>query len=153
MEKRTRKKKVWSILLIAAVFVVLSISVSASTGTVTKELNYAEIKIQLDGEELIPTDANGNYVEPFIIDGTTYLPVRGIASALRLNVGWDGATKTVLLTTPEKEREIYITRTGKHYHYDPQCNGGTYWAVPYETAIGFGLTPCDKCVLTAENGY
>ena len=46
-------------------------------------------------------DANGNYVEPFIIDGTTYLPVRGIASALGLNVGWDGATKTVLLTTPE----------------------------------------------------
>lgn len=146
-------KKTRAILFVVAVFAVLSLSVSASSGTVTKELNYADIKIQLDGKELIPMDANGKYVEPFIIDGTTYLPVRGIASALRLDVGWDGATKTVLLTTPEKEREIYITKTGKHYHYDPQCNGGTYWAVPYETAIGFGLTPCDKCVLTAENGY
>ncbi len=151
--KRKHTKNTRAILLVVAVFVVLSLSVSASSGTVTKELNYADIKIQLDGQELIPMDTNGNYVEPFIIDGTTYLPVRGIASALRLDVGWDGATKTVFLTTPERERDIYITKTGKHYHYDPQCNGGTYWAVPYETAIGFGLTPCDKCVLTAENGY
>lgn len=148
-----RTKRVIAALFLAAVVLALSLSVSASTGTVTKELSYSEIKIQLDGEELLPMDAAGNYVEPFIIDGTTYLPVRGIASALRLDVGWDGATKTVLLTTPEKQRPIYITRTGKHYHYDPTCNGGTYWEVPYETAIGFGLTPCDKCVLTAENGY
>ena len=59
----------------------------------------------MDGEELIPLDSDGNYVEPFIIDGTTYLPVRGIASALGLDVGWDGATKTVLLTTPETTPE------------------------------------------------
>jgi len=40
-------------------------------------------------------DANGNYVEPFIIDGTTYLPVRGISNALNLGVGWDGENNTV----------------------------------------------------------
>ena len=45
-------------------------------------------------------DANGNPVEPFIIDGTTYLPVRGISSSLGLNVAWDEQTKTVQLTTP-----------------------------------------------------
>ncbi len=145
-------KKVWSVILIAAMCALTALAASASTGTVTKELSYADIKIRLDGEELTPVDANGDYVEPFIIDGTTYLPVRAIASAMRLEVGWDGETKTVLLNTPELLRTIYITRTGKHYHYDSQCNGGTYWAVPYETAVGFGLTPCDKCVLTKENG-
>ncbi len=146
-------KKEWIALLLAVMCAALALTVAASTGTVTKDLSYSEIKIMLDGVELTPTNANGDYVEPFIIDGTTYLPVRGIASALRLNVGWDGATKTVLLTTPERERPIYITQHGKRYHYDSTCNGGTYWQVPYDTAIGFGLTPCDKCVLTQENGY
>ena len=45
-------------------------------------LFYNDIKITLDGEALIPRTADGNPVEPFAIDGTTYLPVRGIASAL-----------------------------------------------------------------------
>ena len=44
-----------------------------------------------------PKDANGNTVEPFIIDGTTYLPVRAVSNALGLNVGWDDATSTVSL--------------------------------------------------------
>ena len=54
----------------------------------------------LNGKEIVPTDANGNVVEPFTIDGTTYLPVRGIASALGMNVGWDGETNTVSLDNP-----------------------------------------------------
>ena len=146
-------KRLFALVLVVMIAAALALGTSASSGTVQKTLNYNDIKITLDGEELIPCDASGNYVEPFIIDGTTYLPVRGVASAMRLDVGWDQATRTVLLTTPEKYRTIYITKTGKHYHYDSQCNGGTYWAAPYETAIGFGLTPCDKCVLTKENGY
>lgn len=58
-------------------------------------LNYDGIAITLDGEKVTPKDANGNAVEPFIVDGTTYLPVRAIGDALGLNVNWDAATKTV----------------------------------------------------------
>lgn len=119
----------------------------ASSGVVQKELHYNNIKITLDGKQITLADANGNPVEPFIIDGTTYLPVRAVSGALGLDVGWDGATSTVTLNRPEADRAIYITRTGKKYHYDSTCNGGTYWEVPYSTAIGFGLEPCDKCVL------
>lgn len=36
-------------------------------------------------------------MEPFILDGTTYLPVRAVAGALGLGVGWDDATSTVTL--------------------------------------------------------
>ena len=74
-------------------------TVFATVGTVTKELSYNNIKITMDGSEVKPTDASGNYVEPFIIDGTTYLPVRGIANALDLGVEWDGATNTVKLSS------------------------------------------------------
>lgn len=62
-------------------------------------LNYSGIQITLDGETVNPTDANGKTVEPFAIDGTTYLPVRAIANALNMGVEWDGATQTVKLTS------------------------------------------------------
>lgn len=109
-------------------------------------LDYSNIKITMDGQTITPTDANGAAVEPFAISGTTYLPVRAVAEALGLEVTWDGSTSTVILTTPEDERAVYITRTGSKYHYDSSCNGGTYWEVPYETAVGMGLEPCEKCV-------
>ncbi len=72
-------------------------SVFAITGAVQKTLEYNDIKITLNGQEISPTDANGAYVEPFTIDGTTYLPVRAIGNALGLSVNWDDETKTVVL--------------------------------------------------------
>ncbi len=62
-------------------------------------LKYPGITIYLDGEKLVPKDVTGKVVDPFVIDGTTYLPIRAIASALGLTVDWDGETKTVLLYT------------------------------------------------------
>ena len=90
--------------------IVSSFSTLALTGNIQKELYYNDIKITLNGEEMMPTDANGTYVEPFIIDGTTYLPVRAIASALGLDVNWDDETSTVILNnetpdTPEAPEE------------------------------------------------
>ena len=56
---------------------------------------YRDIKITINGATIAPKDANGNDVEPFIIDGTTYLPVRAICNALGLQVTWDDETSTV----------------------------------------------------------
>lgn len=71
---------------------------SATVGRVSAELDYNNIKVSLNGAPVSLADANGNTVEPFAINGTTYLPVRGVASALGLNVGWDAATSTVVLS-------------------------------------------------------
>lgn len=142
-------KRIHSVMVCAAVSIVLSgvtTWADATTGKKPVEVDYNDIKVTLDGTNVTLADANGNLVEPFVIDGTTYLPVRAISSALGLEVGWDGETSTVILSTPKEEKRIYITRTGSKYHYDQSCNGGTYWEVPYSTAVGFGLTPCDKCV-------
>ena len=72
-----------------------------STGLYTAEavLKYPGISIYLDGEKIEPKDVTGKVVDPFVIDGTTYLPIRAVASALGLTVDWDGAAKTVLLYT------------------------------------------------------
>lgn len=73
---------------------------------------YNDVKIILDGETLEPTDAVGNPVEPFIYNGTTYLPVRAVATAFDKEVAWDEETFTVTLTSkvPEDDTAIKITQ-------------------------------------------
>jgi hypothetical protein len=74
-------------------------SVFAAVGSKTMEAVYNDIKIYIDQELITPKDANDRYVEPFISDGTTYLPVRAVAEALGQEVGWDAATKSVYIGT------------------------------------------------------
>ena len=42
-------------------------------------------------------------------------------------------------------RTVYITPTGKRYHYDNHCNDGTYIPSTLAEAQAKGLTPCKKC--------
>lgn len=96
------KEKLKGIVLGVVLGTVLVPTVFATVGTITKEVSYNDIKINLNGAIIEPKDANGNKVEPFIIEGTTYLPVRAVGDALGLNVEWNGADKTVILTDSSK---------------------------------------------------
>jgi len=69
----------------------------AATGTKTLQASYNSIKIVIDGELITPKDAAGKVVEPFIADGTTYLPVRALATAFGKNVIWEQETNTVYI--------------------------------------------------------
>ncbi|MBE7055339.1 MAG: hypothetical protein E7392_04415 [Ruminococcaceae bacterium] len=82
---------------LSAALVLCTTTVFADNISKTVTAIYNDIKIMIDGEEIIPKDVNGNTVEPFIIDGTTYLPVRAVASALGKDVNWDGETNTVFI--------------------------------------------------------
>lgn len=42
-------------------------------------------------------------------------------------------------------RTVYITPTGKRYHYNSNCNDGTYIPSTLSEAQAMGLTPCKKC--------
>ena len=46
----------------------------------------------------------------------------------------------------EAHANVYVTKTGKRYHYDNNCNGGTYYLSTLSDALARGLTPCNKCV-------
>ena len=75
---------------------------AASNLTVKTPITYRGIQLVVSGKTVEPTDANGEPVEPFILDGTTYLPVRAIANALGLRVGWNEASSTVALEAPKE---------------------------------------------------
>lgn len=55
-------------------------------------------------------------------------------------------TPTTTTKPTSTTHTIYVTRTGKKYHYDGHCNGGTYYESTYEEATRRHLTPCEKCV-------
>ena len=68
-----------------------------TTGTQNVAITYRDIKVVLDGQQLELKNAAGATVEPFIMGGTTYLPLRVVGEALGLKVSWDGSTNTAYL--------------------------------------------------------
>jgi len=78
-------------------------------------LTYSDIKITVNGESVTPEDVAGHAIEPFTIAGTTYLPVRGIASALDLYVNWDQTTNTIMLS--ERPIAFIDEAQGIYYYY------------------------------------
>ena len=107
--------------------------------------HFNNIRVVIDGVPLIPRDGRGNVVEPFTVDGTTFLPARAIAEALGRDVVWDRDTSTVYINeippttlplpvphptpTPPREGSIQLFR-------EPHLRvGNINWfsAVGYET--------------------
>lgn len=95
--KRNRKG-FWAGMLTMLLIVSLVGTAAATYGKVTKELEYRDISVTLNGVKLNLRDAQGRAAEPFMFDGTNYLPVRALAEALGLSVSWDGTTNTVVMT-------------------------------------------------------
>lgn len=101
--------------MISALTIFLIGTALASSGTQSISVLYSDIKIVLDGKPLTPTDANGNVVEPFSHNGTTYLPVRAIANAFGKEVSWDGNTSTVTIGTSAPVSTAYSGNLGDYY--------------------------------------
>lgn len=121
------KKRIISLCLVVALLFALTTTVSAIANTITAQLTYRDIKITLNDKVINSKDASGKTIEPFIMDGTTYLPVRAVAEALGLDVNWDPATSTVALTEPSPvvpgtviidNDLVKITLTRSIYAYD-----------------------------------
>ena len=70
----------------------------AKSGMETLEVMYDNIKIVVDGSQCDPKDVSGNSVEPFIYNGTTYLPARAVAEALGEKVLWDDKDKVIYIS-------------------------------------------------------
>lgn len=77
----------------------------------TAEIFYNNIKIYIDGAEIVPKDANGNTIESFTMNGTTYLPIRAISNAFGQDVEWDGATQSIYIGKKDQTKpDNYLDR-------------------------------------------
>lgn len=85
----------------------LAVGALAATGKLSIEVN-TDMKIRVNGEVFAPTDANGNPVMVFEYNGTTYAPLRALAEAYGLEVGYDAASRmaTVDEAVPSVEPNV-----------------------------------------------
>ena len=84
--------------LVVVLLLAMSVSALASDGSFT--ITIHPIKIMVNGEVFQPKDVNGNDVMVFTVNGTTYAPLRALAEAYGLEVGYDAATNTATVNKP-----------------------------------------------------
>lgn len=90
-------------------------------GVKTIQAVYKNIRICVDGVEMTPRDSAGKECEPFIYNGTTYLPVRAVGEAVGKEVTYDGSTNTVYLGKSGVKQ--YLGQQVKAYQYDGAYEG------------------------------
>lgn len=108
---------------IGVLLISLSLLISTSYAASLKktiDVYYDNVKIFVNNSLVNSKDGNGKTVEPFIYDGTTYLPVRAVAEALGKEVTWDGTTKSVYISD-EKPDVVWLYDL---YHFNLQAKSG-----------------------------
>ncbi|MDP4181460.1 MAG: extracellular solute-binding protein [Bacillota bacterium] len=89
-------------IVILAVLVVAIMSIFTwgynTLKTVEATVN-GNIKVYCDNQQKILTDTDGSQLSPVVINGRTYLPIRSVAELSGLNVEWDSATQSIMLSS------------------------------------------------------
>ncbi len=116
--------------LTSAILISLPVSALASSGKLTLEV--APIQIQVNGEAFRPVDANGNAVMVFTYNGTTYAPLRALAEAYGLEVGYDAARNTATVGQPLSDQwsvsELPVTHYGNKRVFRLTYSGPLFWS-------------------------
>lgn len=88
--------------------IILSLAVGTLAASGIQITVDPTIKIMVNGEVFKPKDVNGKDVMTFVYGGTTYAPVRAMAEAFDLKVGYDAEKKmaTVGEAAPSTSTEI-----------------------------------------------
>ena len=109
-------------LVIVAAVAICFISVPAPRGGVLAlkgtreiEVNYQNLTIEINNRIIIPKDAAGNSVFPFVYNDRTYLPVRALVNALGCGVAWNDEKKTVEIESSGGPGPVYGAPPVKDY--------------------------------------
>lgn len=86
---------------LAGVIATLAVLGSAYAITTNMTIEVWPINILINGETFQPYDVNGTEVPVFVYNGTTYAPLRALAEAYGLVVGYDGEKNQATVSSPE----------------------------------------------------
>ena len=93
--KREKLKMAVCALIICALSCGITAFATNASRTIT--VDYCDIQVYKDDVLCKLKDSNGTTVEPFIYNGTTYIPLRAAANLAGLGVDWDGRTHSIYL--------------------------------------------------------
>lgn len=134
-------KRKGKFILALTLMLVISTVVLASSRRANITVTYDNIKVVVDGKNVqFGRDSKGNQIEPFIYNGTTYLPLRAVGEALGKEVQWDKNTKTAYLGKTQVEAvERYLVDTLRPYD-----SGDAYSGIMGEAKNGIEGWPCSN---------
>lgn len=87
-----------------------AVTALAASGAIRIEVS--PISVLVDGEVFQPKDAKGNDVMVFTYNGTTYAPLRALAEAYGLEVGYDGERNIATVSKQPTQTQAPIADTG-----------------------------------------
>ena len=138
MKRRYGMNKPFKIAATTVTLAALAVSSFAAGTLVTINVDPS-IKILINGEEFKPKDANGNDVMTFTYQGTTYAPLRALAEAYGLEVGYDAARKMATvgevkpLTSDQTALAIYSSYDSGNYKVGVDIPAGKYVLIPNQS--------------------
>jgi len=143
------KKRIVIGVLVVAVFLSGFVTASAFSGRRTLDAYFNNIKVVVNGREADLRDANGNPVEPFIVNGTTYLPLRAALNAITGGaeaIEWDPVGYRVL---------IGDCRTGKVGFHELKAFYGQSAVSPGKSFLNRGteITPFNSFLINATGTF
>jgi hypothetical protein len=123
--------------LVTMLFTTGAIAVFASGKHDIKAVRNEDIQIVFKGDVVTLKDVKGNVVYPISFNGTTYIPVRGVAQLYGDEVGYDSDKQRVLIgaesmNTTAKSGDEYKLNTPVPFEFTPikvrnVVNGTYYW--------------------------
>lgn len=105
-QARSARDFLTGVLTMVLIFTLASPAGAALTTKTIQVLTGAEIYV--DGVKMEPKDANGNPVETFVYNGTTYVPLRAVSQSLGKNVNWDGENQRVYIGEKPGEKQYLL---------------------------------------------
>ena len=122
--------------LVVVLLLAMSVSALASDGSFT--ITIHPIRIMVNGEVFQPKDVNGNDVMVFTVNGTTYAPLRALAEAYGLEVGYDAATNTATVNSSSPNAAPAVPAASNEDFYSK-------WTVEEKPVTNYG----DEKIFTA----
>ena len=95
-----------------AMLLLVGLPVTALAASGAIRIEVSPISVLVDGKVFQPKDTNGNDVMVFTYNGTTYAPLRALAEAYGLEVGYDGERHIATVSKQPTQTQAPIVDTG-----------------------------------------